>query len=302
MKTLPPSVRAEFEQQCHWVLSKTSNKFAAIPIDQAHEQENAYVKGSGGCIGLTENPSAFRRWMLSGPEMARLQREFEDEYLPDADPDHPRNFKNHEQGVSTQKKFQKQVNSLIKTIKKMGNPFLDNFPELVTLDSRNCVDMSIVSDFLLLEETGTLQYQSYVKEVLEDCSVSIHKPIKRNSLALFKRPYVKKTTKQGKQIKVLQNNVALFGQLYIAMQNREGDLAEFFSHEIQQFPPSLSDFGKLHLPSTKSDLLHCLELCNTPDPPSLYDCLVLDGAVIVHLLPTEAVRTFDEYAHKVFIP
>ena len=38
------------------------------------------------------------------------------------------------------------------------------------------------------------------------------------------------------------------------------------------------------------------------DPPSNYDCIVLDGAVIVHFLPTKAVSTFNEYADKVFIP
>jgi len=35
-----------------------------MPISQAHEQENAYVKGSGGCVGLTENPTAFRPWAV----------------------------------------------------------------------------------------------------------------------------------------------------------------------------------------------------------------------------------------------
>ena len=29
-------------------------------------------KGDGGAVGLTENPAALRRWMVSGPEMARL--------------------------------------------------------------------------------------------------------------------------------------------------------------------------------------------------------------------------------------
>ena len=71
MKCLPSHIKDEFEKKRHWVLSKT-NKFSAIPVDQAHEQENAYIKGSGSCIGLTENPVAFRRWMLSGPELARL--------------------------------------------------------------------------------------------------------------------------------------------------------------------------------------------------------------------------------------
>ena len=47
------------------------------------------MKGSGGCIGLTENPVAFRRWMLSGPELVRPQQQFEVEYLFESDPDNP---------------------------------------------------------------------------------------------------------------------------------------------------------------------------------------------------------------------
>lgn len=60
MKSLPASVRKEFEQEGNWVLSKTNNKFSAIPIDQAHEQANKDVKSAGGAVGLTENPVAFR--------------------------------------------------------------------------------------------------------------------------------------------------------------------------------------------------------------------------------------------------
>ena len=50
-------------------------------------------------------------------------------------------------------------------------------------------------------------------------------------------------------MKLLENNVALFD---ISMQSREGDLKEFFAHEIQSFPPYLSDLGNLNLPSAKS--------------------------------------------------
>ena len=32
---------------------KTGGAFSAIPIDQAHEQNNAAVKGDGGALGLT---------------------------------------------------------------------------------------------------------------------------------------------------------------------------------------------------------------------------------------------------------
>ena len=133
------------------------------------------MKGTGGCIGLTENPVAFRRWMLSGPELARLQRQFEEEYLPNNDTEDPKNFQNHEQGVAAQKTFQKQVDRLFKTFTRMGNPFMDSFPDGLSRQS----------------SLNHLQYN---------------------------------------------------------------------------------------------------------------DCIVLDGAVIVHCLPTNGVSTFDEYAEKVFIP
>ena len=95
MKHLPGPIKDELKRQCHWVIPKNNKIFSAIPIDQAHEQENAFVKGSGGCIGLTENPDAFQCWMLSGQELARLQRQFEDEYLPDNKPS-SHHFQNHE--------------------------------------------------------------------------------------------------------------------------------------------------------------------------------------------------------------
>ena len=60
MKSLPESIAREFQREGHWVLSKTGNRFSAIPFDQAHEQENKVIKSAGGAVGLTENPVAFR--------------------------------------------------------------------------------------------------------------------------------------------------------------------------------------------------------------------------------------------------
>ena len=81
-------------------------------------------------------------------------------------------------------------------------------------------------------------------------------------------------------------------------------MREFFSHEVQSFPPALSEFGNLCPPSIKSDLLKCLQPNSNgnTDPPAQIDCKVLDGAVIVHCLPTVEALMFDEYAEKVFIP
>ena len=82
MQSLPTSVLQEFEECGHWVIQKTKNRFSSMPIDQAHEQNNELVKGSGGAVGLTENPSAFRKWMIAGPEQARLLKDFEQEFIP----------------------------------------------------------------------------------------------------------------------------------------------------------------------------------------------------------------------------
>jgi hypothetical protein len=60
MKSLPESISKLFQVEGRWVLSKTGNRFSAMPFHQAHEQENRVVKSTGGGVGLTENPVAFR--------------------------------------------------------------------------------------------------------------------------------------------------------------------------------------------------------------------------------------------------
>lgn len=66
-----PSVHSEFTKGS-FVVHKTQNMFSSIPLDHAHEQVNALVKGKGGAVGLTESPAALRRWMVAGPELSRL--------------------------------------------------------------------------------------------------------------------------------------------------------------------------------------------------------------------------------------
>ena len=64
-------------------MHKAPNVFSEMAIDQWHEQNNAIIKGTGGAVGLTENPSALQRWMVAGPELARLLPEFEQSVKPD---------------------------------------------------------------------------------------------------------------------------------------------------------------------------------------------------------------------------
>ena len=201
MESLPESTKEEFIRNGKWVVSKTNKKvFSSILFDQAHEQENKIVKSSGGVVGITNNPSALRRRMLSGPELARCVNEFQDEYFIE-DGEHQNTH--HEQAHSIQAKFQKQVINLAETITRMGNPFLDDFQDLVNLENRNCLDESAVIDLNVLETTGKEQYNHFVETVFEERSPSIHEPIKKNSFSLFKKKH-RVTSQQGKKVKILK--------------------------------------------------------------------------------------------------
>ena len=101
-------------------------------------------------------------------------------------------------------------------------------------------------------------------------------------------------------MQVLKEDCALFSRLYIASQNRNGDLDDFFKYENQPWPPSLVQAGNLHA-GQKADLIKCVEPINNAKPPVL-DVIILNGAVVVQMLSTGTTRTFEEYAQVVFLP
>ena len=72
------SIHTQFSNEA-FVVHKTERLFSSIALDHAHEQVNGEVKDQRGAVGLTENPAALRRWMISGPKSARMVEEFEGE-------------------------------------------------------------------------------------------------------------------------------------------------------------------------------------------------------------------------------
>ncbi|KAH3845588.1 hypothetical protein DPMN_087869 [Dreissena polymorpha] len=107
MEHVPESVREKFEVNGNCVVKKTKKRFSSMPFDQAHEQNNEMVKGSGGAGGLTDHPTAFRKWLIAGPEQARIINEFEGLEMQ-KDPGH-----HHEETNNHQVKFQEKTSSLI---------------------------------------------------------------------------------------------------------------------------------------------------------------------------------------------
>ena len=75
LETRHPSVYAEFCKG-NFTVNRSSRPFSRMSLDESHEQNNACVKDEGGAVGLTEKPTALLRWMVAGPEMARVVTEF----------------------------------------------------------------------------------------------------------------------------------------------------------------------------------------------------------------------------------
>ncbi len=102
-----PKVWNEFLQGL-FVIQKTSHKFSMMAHDQVHEQLNVILKGDGGIIGITENESVLRRWMMAGPETGRIISELSVEQSK---------FGHHEQTPSIQNRFARNVRSVIEAFK-----------------------------------------------------------------------------------------------------------------------------------------------------------------------------------------
>ena len=295
-----PAILAEF---CvgKFVVHKTQNKFSAMAIDQCHEQNNAMVKESaGGAIGLMTNPGALRRWMVAGPEVARMVTEFES--LQPHDQRSRKDHRHHDQNPGIQTKFLKEVKSLVSVMEEMGNPFLEESDDLIVLDSRDILDTCAKEEICNAEKLGEDQYQRFVEDRFLKCEKPITDIIPKNKLPLFTHTHSKRPSKQKLKVASLKSDCNLFSRLYISCQSRVGDLDTFFAHENQAAPPSLSQAGNLRS-GKKSDLLECLELheqqsINAP----VVDAKFLDGAAVVQMLNTGMAKTFQEYADMVFLP
>ena len=81
LKEKHPTVLQQFLKG-HFLVQKSNCRFSMMALDQNHEQLNQIIKAEGGEVGLMENPAALTRWMIAGPEVARVVTEFEENVQP----------------------------------------------------------------------------------------------------------------------------------------------------------------------------------------------------------------------------
>ena len=120
MNMLPntnPDVNDAFINEGNFVISRTPNAFSAMGIDQCHEQLNKLVKGEGGATGLTEDEDRLRKWIVCGPEVARIVMEFEENSV--LKQTRKTEYRHHEETVAFQKRFKTHGDCLVSEIKNL---------------------------------------------------------------------------------------------------------------------------------------------------------------------------------------
>ena len=206
-------------------MQQTANAFSSISLDQAHEQNNELIKGEGGVIGITENPNALLRWMVAGPELARMVAEFErveEGHIPNQ----TRN-PHHEQSRASQVRFTSHVQSLVSTIDELGKPFEEESMDLISLVSKDVADPAMKATLDKIESVGKDQYE-FFKERITERSKPIDDSISRNKLPLWNPLSKSSTSKEKMKLQSVKTDCQLFSKLYIGCQSRNGDLDEPF--------------------------------------------------------------------------
>ena len=118
-----------------FTVQKTNIIFSSNAIDQAHEQNNACIKGGGGAVDFTDNPPALGRWMTR--VIVEFQRGSQHSGRYD-------NIRHHDQTTSIQASFTKDARSLVKLMEKLGNPFEEDSLNLLALDNQESVGSPVI--------------------------------------------------------------------------------------------------------------------------------------------------------------
>ena len=80
--------------------------------------------------------------------------------------------------------------------------------------TQNVINESVVCTVYTVEAIGRDQYNDYHKSVnmIVERTHSMHDPIKKNSLPLFRNPTHKNKSKQAGQVSMLKSDVELFSR------------------------------------------------------------------------------------------
>eukprot|EP00112_Aurelia_sp_Birch-Aquarium-sp1_P018898 Seg4587.3 transcript_id=Seg4587.3/GoldUCD/mRNA.D3Y31 product="hypothetical protein" protein_id=Seg4587.3/GoldUCD/D3Y31 len=75
-------------------------------------------------------------------------------------------YRHHEQTLSVQQELEKQIRSLTSVMEGMGNPFQEESPDFLMLDTHIIMDEKVIETVRNIESTGDHQYRQFVEECI----------------------------------------------------------------------------------------------------------------------------------------
>lgn len=117
-------------------------------MDQNHEQLNASTQDVGGAIGLTKNDIPLQRWLITGPEVASLLKEFETLHTANQEPA----LEHHDTSASAAKQFLSAVKMYLGAMDDLCNPFLDESFNLYSLDTNVVTEQNVTAELMQMKD------------------------------------------------------------------------------------------------------------------------------------------------------
>ena len=182
------------------------------------------------------------------------------------------------------------------------NPYRESDCHLVTLDTGEYMDPEISNSLISLEAVGKQLHEAYVTERIENCTTPISDVSKRPKVYTFQKQPPVKLSKVSK-IASYRASAAITTQMFLSLQARpEADMADFFKYENLQFPPSLSDKGKLRQ-GTKSGILDCIpgiKSARSNSERNGASVIVLDMPAVFHMMKPHKAEAFETTLRCIF--
>ena len=242
-------------------VQRTNHSFSKVAVDQAIEQTvNRDSKTSGGIIGISTNPSATQRWILTAYDRAAFTSCCRD--LAGIVPDKYATRK--EEAQTRIARDERDVRSLLSTLDNWINPFRSEDEQLTSISLGVQAPPDLQVDLLTVYDKGHKACEDFIKSRLVDGTTSFYASLSKLKLKTLKSVVEKKKVKTESRIIKLRADKALFARLTVLAQKRSLDMAEVMKYPLGPIPWSIAAVDGSLVKTNKSKLLELLESGTDP--------------------------------------
>ena len=143
--------------------------------------------------------------------------------------------------ASTQQTFAKDVRSLLASCEDVGNPFIEDSGDMLTLGTKVVMNKDAIRTVNAVEEIGQRQFSECVEDRL---NIASNKPlsdiVSKNKLALFSTPQTKQRSRSKEQVASLKTNYTLVSTLFAKLGKATSTVS--LNMKIRRAPVSILGF------------------------------------------------------------